>query len=159
MAFTQSKMFREWPSQVLQKSGTNFLGMGTDVLNVALYNNSGTPDKDAAVGSTGYNTGAWAVANEVTDATNWVAGGRALSGKTFSTAVSGACTFDATDLAGGGTLSLSNVYGCLIYDNAITGGTVAKQGISFHYFGGPQTVSAGTFTVVWNASGIFTMAV
>ena len=28
---------------------------------------------------------------------------------------------------------------------------VAKQGLAFHYFGGVQGVTAGTFTIVWNA--------
>jgi hypothetical protein len=62
--------------------------------------------------------------------------------------------FDAADLAGGGNVTLSATFGCLVYDNTITAGTVAKQGVSFHYFGGSQSVTAGTFTIIWNASGI-----
>jgi hypothetical protein len=62
--------------------------------------------------------------------------------------------FDAADLPGGGNVTLANVYGCLVYDDTITAGTVADQGICFNYFGGAQSVTAGTFTIIWNASGI-----
>ena len=117
-------------------------------------NNSVTPDKDATVGSTGYNTGTWTTGNEVTDATNWVAGGRALGSKTY-TASTGVVAFDAADTAGGGTVTISGAYGCLVYDATITAGTVAKQGLCFNYFGGSQSVTGGTFTIVWDASGVF----
>lgn len=154
MAWANSSIFREWVSQAYQASGTGYTGLDSDTVNVALFNNTTTPDKDAAVGSTGYNTGVWVIANEVTDATNWVAGGRPLASKTFTTPATGVFMFDAADLAGGGNVTLANVYGCLVYDNTITAGTVAKQGASFHYFGGPQSVTAGTFTVVWHVNGL-----
>lgn len=149
-----SAIFREWTSQILQVSGTGYTGLDSDTANVALYNATGTPDKDAAVASTGYNTGAWVVANEQTDATNWVAGGRPLASKTFTTPATGVAMFDAADLAGGGNVTLSGVVGCLVYDNTITAGTVAKQGVCYIFFGGSQSVTAGTFTVIWNASGV-----
>jgi hypothetical protein len=154
MAWTNSKIFREWLLQVYQVSGTGYTGLDSDTVNVALYNNTGTPDQDAAVGSTGYNTGAWVTGNEVIDATNWVAGGRPLASKTFTNAAAATPMFDAADLAGGGNVTLANVFGCLVYDNTITAGTVAKQGVSFHYFGGTQGVTAGTFTIIWHANGI-----
>lgn len=153
MAWSNSKIFQEWVSQMFQVSGTGYTGLDSDTVNVALFNNSVTPDQNAAVASTGYNTGTWLVANEVTDATNWVAGGRALASKTFATGTA-TCTFDAADLSGGGNVTLSGTFGCLVYDNTISGGTVAKQGCSFHYFGGSQSVTAGTFTIVWNANGL-----
>jgi len=136
-------------------------GLLTDTINVALFNNTTSPDASAAVGSTGFNTGQWVTANEVTDATNWVSGGRALASKTYSSLAAGSQTtagsvnFDAADLAGGGTLTITNAYGCLVYDNSITAGTVAKQGLCFNYFGGAQTVTGGTFTIVWDATGVF----
>jgi hypothetical protein len=153
MAFTASAIFREWLPQTYQVSGTGFTGLDSDAIKGALYNNTGTPDKDAAVGLTGYNTGQWVVANEVTD-TNWVAGGRTLTGKTFTTPATGVFMFDAADLAGGGNVTLANVYGVLVYDDSITAGTVADQGVSYHYLGGVQGVTAGLFTVIWNANGI-----
>jgi hypothetical protein len=155
MAFTASAIFREWVlGPMYQSSGTGYTGIDTDTMNVALFNNTTTPDKDAAVGSTGYNTGVWVTGNEVTDATNWVAGGRPLAGKAFTTPSTGVVMLDATDLAGGGNVTLTNAYGCQVYDNTISGGTVAKQGTSFHYFGGPQSVTAGTFTIIWHVNGL-----
>lgn len=127
----------------------------TDVIKVALFNNSVTPDRTAAVASTGYNTGTWTTANEITDATNWVAGGRTLSGAAL--AASGAvCSYTASNTASGGACTFANpAYGVLVYDSSITSGTVAKQGICFNAFGGPAQVTNGSFTVVWNASGLF----
>jgi hypothetical protein len=43
----------------------------------------------------------------------------------------------------------------LVYDATITAGTVAKQGLCFNYFGGTQSVTGGTFTIVWDATGVF----
>jgi hypothetical protein len=154
MAWTNSKIFREWMLQMYQVSGTGYTGLDSDTVNVALFNTTPTPDQDAAVGSTGYNTGVWTTGNEVTDATNWVAGGRALAGKTFTNAAAATPMFDAADLAGGGNVTITAAFGCLVYDNTITAGTVAKQGVSFHYFGGTQSVTAGTFTILWHANGI-----
>ena len=155
MAWTNSRMFREWPKMTDQVAGTGFTGLDSDTVNAALFNNSVTPDKDAAVGSTGYNTGTWLTANEVTDATNWPAKGRALGSKTFTTPSSGVYRFDAADTAGGGSLTIANAYGCLVLDDTITAGTVADQGVCYNYFGGAQSVTGGTFTIVWSANGIF----
>src|SRR5205814_347464 len=121
-------------------------GLSADTVNVALFNNTTAPDKTVAVGSTGYNTGQWVTGNEVTDATNWVAGGRVLANKTFTVdSGSSSVCFHADNLAGGGPVTLTAFFGCLVYDNTITGGTVAKQGLCFNYFGGSQTITAGTF--------------
>jgi hypothetical protein len=153
MAWTNSKIFREWMLQMYQVSGTGYTGLDSDTVNVALFNTTPTPDQDAAVGSTGYNTGVWTTGNELSD-TNWAAGGRPLASKTFTNAAAATPMFDAADLAGGGNVTITAAFGCLVYDNTITAGTVAKQGVSFHYFGGTQSVTAGTFTILWNASGI-----
>lgn len=129
-------------------------GLSADTINAALFNNSVTPDKTAAVGSTGYNTGTWTTGNEVTDVTNWVAGGRTLSGKTFAVdAGSSSVCFSAASLTGGGTVTITNAFGCLVYDSTITGGTVAKQGLCYNFFGGAQSVAAGTFTILWPTPG------
>jgi hypothetical protein len=154
MTWSNSKIFREWMITAYQAAGTGFTGLDSDTVKAALYNNSITPDQDAAVASTGYNTGAWANTNEVTDVTNWVAGGRALAGKTFTAPAAATMRFDATDLAGGGNVTLTATHGCLVYDDTITAGTVADQGVSYNYFGGAQSVTAGTFTIIWHANGI-----
>jgi hypothetical protein len=154
MAFTASAILREWPIQMFQVSGTGYTGLDSDVVNVSLYNNTGTPNKDDTLANSAYNAGQWVTANEVTDATNWVAGGRPLASKTFTSPASGIAMFTAANLAGGGNVTLSGVMGCLVYDNSITAGSVAKQGVCYNYFGGAQSVTAGTFTIVWNANGI-----
>jgi hypothetical protein len=155
MSWTDSRVFTQWVlGPMYQAAGTGYTGLDSDSIKVALFNNSVTPDKDAAVGSTGYNTGTWTLANEVSGGTNWAAGGRALANKTFTSPGSGLAVFDADNLAGGGTLTLANAYGCLVYDDTISGGTVADQGVCFSYFGGAQSVTSGTFTIVWDPAGI-----
>lgn len=160
MAWTDSRIFQQamlnpmlgrlWTTA----APTTFSSLSADTINVSLFNNSVVPDRTAAVGSTGYNTGTWTTGNEVTDATNWVAGGRALGTKTFSidTGSSSVC-FNAANLAGGGTVTITNAFGCMVYDNTITAGTVAKQGMCYNYFGGAQSVTAGTFTILWATPG------
>lgn len=168
MAWSASAIFREWPRAVMGQGQTaavlpaGYAGLGADTVKVALYDNDITPDKDAGLTSTGFNTGQWAISgNEVTDATNWVSGGRTLASKTLTAPSTGVFMFDAADLAGGGTLTLTNAYGCLVYDDTITAGTggIADQGVCYNYFGGAQSVTSGTFTIVWNANGIFRFTV
>jgi hypothetical protein len=129
---------------------TTYSSLSADAINVSLFNNTTAPDKTAAVASTGYNTGQWVTANEVTGAGIWAAGGRPLASKTFAIdATSSSICFGSANLAGAGSGTLTNAYGCLVYDNTITAGTVAAQGLCFNYFGGPQTVTGGTFTIIW----------
>ena len=136
---------------------TTFTSLTADAIMVALFNNTVTPDKTAVVGSTGYNTGTWLTANEVTDATNWVAGGRAATSLSWTVdSGSSSAVYHAANTAGGGNVTITNAFGCLVYDSTITAGTVAKQGICFNYFGGSQSVTGGTFTVVWATVGATT---
>src|SRR4051812_12440268 len=132
MAWSGSAMFVTWAQSVMgngdqtspTKIGNLYTGLANDTINVSLYNNTTAPLKtDTAVHASYNGTGGpWVTANEVTDATNWVAGGRALGTKTLA-AASNVMTFDAADLAGGGTLTITNAFGCLVYDNTITAGT------------------------------------
>jgi hypothetical protein len=125
-------------------------GLAADTLKVAVFNNTTAPDKTAAVASTGYNTGQWTTGNEITG-TGWSAGGVAIGTQNFAldTGSSSFCFY----VSGGQTsttgVTLSAFYGALVYDYTITGGTVAKQGMCFNYFGGTQTITAGTFTILW----------
>lgn len=154
MAWANSKIFRPFIADVLDN--TTAVDLGSDVPKVALYNNSITPSQDVTSALSAYNAGAsqWVTANEVTDATNWVAGGRALGSTVLNSSSAGIVFYDAADTAGGGNVTLASVFGCLVYDDTLTT-PVADQGICFNYFGGSQSVTAGTFTVVWSANGIF----
>jgi hypothetical protein len=60
----------------------------------------------------------------------------------------------AYNAAGGATATLAAVFGCLVYDDTLTT-PVADQGVCFNYFGGTQSVTSGTFTVVWNVLGLW----
>lgn len=161
MAWSGSAVFKQFILAPLVEgtttTATGYTGLDTDTVNVALFDSSITPAKDVAVASTGYNTGQWLTSDEVTHA-NWAAGGRPLTTDTFSSDTN-AVEYNADNLAGGGTLTLADVNGCLVYDNSITAGTVAKQGVCYNWFGGAQSVTGGTFTIIWHANGIFRFTV
>lgn len=160
-----SSMFREYMKTMVTQAHTPVgAGLDGDTLKVALFNNTTAPDKDQALATAGYNASVspWVTANEVTDTdgvSNWSAGGITLSGGAVTTPSSGVVMFDATDTTHSSTVTLANAYGCLVYNSSITGGTIANQGVSFHYFGGAQAVTTGTFTVVWHANGLFQITV
>jgi hypothetical protein len=163
MAWADSRIFQEWvKNPLLNGSGgtppTGYSGFLTNVMKCALFASGITPDRNAALASTGYNTGVWTTGNEKTGSSEWVAGGRTLASKT-NVASTGTVTLDAADLTGSASITMSSVEGCLIYDDDITAGTVADQGMCFLWFGGAQSVTAGTFSVVFNASGIMTVTV
>jgi hypothetical protein len=147
-----SHVFRAFVADgLLANSGTGYTGLDSDTIKTALYGNTGTPDRNVAATLTGYNTGQWVTGNEKSDAAGWLATGLALAGKTIDQATANTFFFDATDRASTANVTLSAVFGCLNYDDTITAGTVADAGVSFHYFGGSQSVTAGTFTVIWAA--------
>lgn len=167
MSFTASAVFRAWPLAINGQGQTaavlpaSYAGLGADTVKAALYNDTGTPDKDAALTATGYNSAGsqWVVANEVVDTlnSNWTTSGRTLASKTLTNPATGVFMFDAADLAGAGNLTLTGVRGCLVYDDTIVVGTggIADEGVCYNYFGGTQTVTNGTFTIIWNANGLF----
>lgn len=158
MAWADSRVFQQWINNPMlgpvASLPTSYAGIVADTVNAALFNNSVTPDRTAAVASTGYNTGTWVTANEVTGGSDWVAGGRALGTKAV-TPSAGVVTYSAANLTSAAVATIT-AYGILVYDSTITAGTVAKQGICFNYFGGVQTVTGGTFSVNWSASGVMT---
>lgn len=160
MSWTDSRVFAAWvfnPMLSITASlPTGYTGLINDTVKAALFNATGTPDRTAGVGNTGYNTGQWVTANEVTGASEWVAGGRALSSDVVVNGGAGVITYQAANLTGSATVTMSNIYGCLVYDASITGGTVANQGLCYNYFGGAQSVASGTFSINWNAAGIAT---
>jgi len=155
MAWSASKIFMAFLEDVFEN--TTAMDLNSDTFKVALYDNDITPDQTVTSPNTAYNAGQWtASGNEVSDSTEWPATGQAL-GSVTSAFSSNVYTFDAADEVSDGTsATLANVYGCLIYDDTITT-PVADQGVCYLYFGGVNSVTDGTFTVVFNASGIFTV--
>jgi hypothetical protein len=160
MAFTTSKIFSAFVTDLM--NNTTAIDLNTDTLiECALYNNTGTPDQTVTSANTAYAVGQWVVGNNVTDTgssapAGWPALGRPLASVT-SSFTTNVYTFTAANTVSANSVTtLAATYGCLIYDHSIAA-PVADQGICFNYFGGSNTVTLGTFTVVWNASGIFTL--
>lgn len=154
MAWSTSEIFRAYLSDIITVTNlTTYAGLDADTIKVALYNNSITPDQNAAVASTAYNTGQWAVANEVSQVGQWAVAGQTLAGQSVDASVAATVFFDGTDTASGAAATLANVFGCLVYDDTVT--ATADRGVCYNYFGGSQSVTNGTLTLVWNANGIF----
>jgi hypothetical protein len=161
MAWTDSRIFAAFITDVL--NNTTAMDLNTDAnIKVALHGTGVTPDRTVASASTAYNTGTWA-SDHITDTgssapAGWPTVGLDL-GSVTSTFATGTYTFDAADRASANAVTtITAAYGCLVYDDTITT-PVADQGICFNYFGGSQSVTLGTFTIVWNGSGIFTITV
>ena len=156
MAWSASKVFATYLTDIF--NNTTAIDLNTDaLLEVALFDNTITPSATVTSANSAYGAGVWA-GGGVSDVTGWPALGRPLASVT-STFSSNVYTFTAANtVSANATTTLVNAYGCLIYDHSIAA-PVADQGICFNYFGGANTVTAGTFTVVWNASGIFTATV
>jgi len=152
MAWSNSKIFSAFITDAL--NNTAALDLNTDTIKAALYNNTTAPDQTVASASTAYNAGQWTTSNELSNG-GWSAGGLAL-GTIASGFSSNVYTFDAADTANGSAATISGAFGCLVYEDTLTT-PVADQGICFNYFGGTNSVTAGTLTIVWNASGIFAL--
>ena len=155
MAWANSKVFTAFVKDALDR--TSAFDLDTDTPKVALYDNTATPSNTVSSANSAYAVDQWVVGNEVSEAGQWAAGGVALSGHDVTSATT-TITYDATDTASGAAATLASVYGCLVHDDTLTT-PVADQGICYNYFGGSQSVTAGTFTVVWHANGIFTISV
>src|SRR3990167_6601605 len=153
MAWSNSKIFMALIEDLFEN--TTAIDLNTDAsIKVALYDNDITPDQTVASASTAFNAGQWVSAgNEVFDGAEWATGGVALASVTSSFA-SNVYTFDAANTASGSSATLAAVFGCLVYDDTIVT-PVADQGLCYLYFGGTNSVTDGTFTVIWHANGIF----
>ena len=165
MPWSNSKIFRAYIGDVL--TGTSLMKIqngGDGNIKVALFPDTITPNQDVSATASQFGAGgvwtayAGGTGAEKVDVTNWVTGGRVLASnanrKIDYTSVANTVFFDADDLAGGGNVTLSAVFGCLVYDDTIAT-PVVDQGVCYNYFGGTQGVTAGTFTIVWHANGIW----
>jgi|SRR6185503_2918783 len=152
MSWSTSKIFRATVADVWDNTAP--VDLGTDVPKAALYGTTPTPDQNVTSANTAYNVGQWVTGNEISQAVQWPAGGVALSGTSLNSGTSGVVFYDATDTDSGSTATLSGVFGTLVYDDTLTT-PVADQGISFHYFGGTQSVTSAMLRIVWHANGIF----
>lgn len=156
MAWSASKVFAAAIKDALDRTAA--LDFDADTFRAALYDNDITPDNTVAASLSAYNTGQWASAgNEVSDSGEWATGGEALVTPDIAQAGS-TVKWDAADTVSSGTsATLAAVHGCLVYDDTLAA-PVANQGICYNYFGGANAVTNGTFTIVWSASGIFSIS-
>lgn len=152
MAWSASKVFRQFLADIVDN--TTAIDLGSGSFKAALYNNSITPDQNVTAALSAYNTGQWALANEVSETGQWAAGGVALAGLAVNAGTAGVVFWDANDVVSGTAADLTNATGCLVYENVIAT-PVANQGVCYNYFGGPNSVVNGTFTIIWNALGIW----
>ena len=141
MAWTASKvfvaLFHDWAEN------TTEVDLLADTCKAALFTDAITPNAEVSSANSAYGAGVWA-ANEVTDATGWPAGGVAIT-TPLSTVTTNVYTFDGDDTPSADAhTTLADVYGCLVYDGTIAA-PVADQGVCFNYFGGVNSVTAGTF--------------
>jgi hypothetical protein len=125
-----------------------------DTVNCALYNNSVTT-ATASTDTLAHNAylaagGQWVAANELSTGGGYTVGGVAVTPKAETFAGTNVAKFTSSGTPQWTTASFS-AYGALVYDNTITN----KYVYCWNYFGGVQTVTSGTFTINWNASGIF----
>ena len=164
MAFTASAIFQQaMINPMLQAcwttaKPTTYGSLSADVIDVALFGNTGTPSKSVTAANSCYAVDQWVVGNETNGGANWPAGGLPLASKAFSidTGSSSIC-FQAAALAGTGNVTVTAAFGCLCYDHTIT--VPANQGLCYNYFGGSQSVTAGTFTILWATVGALTNVV
>ena len=119
----------------------------TDTIKVALLTSSYTPNQDT---HDYYDD----VSSFQVTGTGYTAGGATLANKTNAyTAGTNVTKFDADDVSW--TTSTITARYAVIYDD--TPATAAtKPLIGYVDFGSDQSSSAGTFSVVWDAAGIFT---
>lgn len=108
---------------------------------VAMYTNTLTPNFDADPSS-------YATTNEVSG-TGYTAGGIVIASPTL-VGSSGNLTFDIAD-SSWATSTITNARGAIIYADGLT----PKANVCAITFGADFSTVAGTFTISWNASGVW----
>ncbi len=170
MAWTISGIFSQTIVDIFLQSTTTTTQVDLDATNamkIALYNNTITPDISifqnttrTAInyGSATFGTASSQAGNpQNADSTNWNAGGQNLTGVAVTNEAGAIVKFTATNTPSAtSTTTMSSIYGGFIYLDLVTAPT-ADIGLCALYFGAgsPYSVTNGTFTVQYNASGIY----
>lgn len=126
----------------------------TDVVKLGLVTNGVTPTETTSDPRWGAGGGTNLSTNQVTPGGNYSTGGPTIANNTYTLA-SATVTFDGDNIsilqnAGNPT----NARWGIGWDDTAAG----DQGLFFLDLGGVTDLSAGDFSVTWNASGIFTLA-
>ena len=122
------------------------LATGGDSIKWQTTSDTFSPNYDAAAPVEGD------LANEVTG-TGYTTGGEVLAGQDVTIA-SGVLKFDGTDVSLS-TTTLASVEGVIFLDDTLA--TPTKPLICAVDFTTPYSTTAGTFAIVWVATGIFTI--
>jgi hypothetical protein len=131
---------------LIAKAFNKEVDFDTDTIKVALLTSSYTPNQDT---DDYWND----VSSYEVSGTGYTAGGATLASKTVTyTSGTNVTKFDADDVSW--TSSTITARYAVIYDSTGTASTSAL--IGYVDFGANQSSSSGTFSVVWDAAGIFT---
>ena len=165
MAWTASGMFRQTFADIFDLTVTTLDMDAASMFKIALYDNTITPNYDVVATASAYAGGVWSATGgqtgtpQVYHTGQWAQAGVVLTGNDITVPAAGVVMFDANDTASGSAATMSNIYGGLIYADGVTT-PVADQGLLAVYFGGTAySVTNGTFTIQWNASGIWRLTV
>lgn len=137
-----TKVYGNFPLKAANKE----VDWDSDTIKVALCTSSYSPNQNTHIYFSD-------ITNEITG-TGYTAGGATLGSKTIAES-SLVTTFDAADTSW--TSSTLTARYAIIYES--TGTSSTSTLIAYVDFGADQSSSSGTFTIQWNASGIFTATV
>lgn len=137
----------KWYGLAFQSAFNKEIDWDTDVIKVMLCTSTYTPDQDTHR----YKS---SVTNEVTG-TGYTAGGATLTSPTFTyTAATNVFMLDAADTSWASSTITARY--AVIYDS--TPATDATRPLlGYVDFGADVVSTAGTFTITWDAAGIFTV--
>ena len=111
---------------------------------IAMYNNTETPNYSAE-------TGGYSATNEVSG-TGYTAGGQTILSPTNTESPTGTWMYDMADQVWASPTSVT-AFGAKLYADALAGNNLVV-GVNF---GGSFTSTAGTFTIQWASTGVFTI--
>src|SRR4249919_2910932 len=111
MAWTDSRVLRSFLTDTLAGTAVFDTDAPSDTYKMALFNNTVVPDKDAVSANARYGTPAtFTTGNEIIDATNLVACGKAVTSLTTTAPSTGVIMVDSADVASGGNVTLTGFF-------------------------------------------------
>jgi hypothetical protein len=147
MAAGDIVIFNEFKEDVGQK----IHNLSSDTFKLGLVTNAVTPAATTADPRWGAGGSTNLSSSEVTPGGNYSTGGPTLASTTWSE-TSGTATFDAADVSIAQNASNpNNARWGIIYNDTSAG----KEAVAFVDLGGVTDLTAGAFSITWNASGIF----
>jgi len=150
MAWSNSKVFRAFVQTCISVPA-EALDLDADTFKAALYDNDITPSSDVTQANSCYNADQWVTTgNEVFDGAEWPQGGQTMGTLAINVATTLRLRWTAANTASGSSATLAAVFGALVYDDTST--SPNDQGVCYNYFGGTNSVTDGTFTIVWNST-------